>query len=60
MGGGIRPGMPGQRPGMGGRPGIGGASGMKGRGAGPATSRRPGPAPGTAEMAAHKKVIKIH
>ncbi|MBK7400502.1 MAG: translation initiation factor IF-2 [Myxococcales bacterium] len=59
MGGGIRPGMPGQRPGMGGRPGIGGASGMKGRGAGPATLRRPGPAPGTAEMAAHKKVIKI-
>ncbi|MBX7195880.1 MAG: translation initiation factor IF-2 [Sandaracinaceae bacterium] len=39
--------------------GAGGGPRGRGMGAGPATMRRPGAAPSTVEMSAHKKVIKI-
>ncbi|MGZ3422268.1 MAG: translation initiation factor IF-2 [Polyangiales bacterium] len=50
------------RPGMGMRGGVGGAGGMRGGRpgmGGPSTLRRPGGPPPTAEMSAHKKVIRI-
>ena len=63
MGGAAARGGPGTRPGGPNRPGMqGGAGGGprgRGMGAGPATMRRPGAAPSTVEMSAHKKVIKI-
>ncbi len=61
MGGGpaARPGMSGPRPGMAARGSVGGAGVRGNRGAGPSTLRRPNAPPTTAEMSAHKKVIKI-
>jgi len=63
MGGGgpARGGTGGMRPGMAARGSVGGAGGSaRGRmGSGPSTLRRPTAPPTTAEMSAHKKVIKI-
>src|SRR5260221_7814668 len=60
-GGAARGGTGGMRPGMAARGSVGGAGGSaRGRmGSGPSTLRRPTAPPTTAEMSAHKKVIKI-